>query len=153
MSQVTHVSKASLVRAHERLQTMQNRIAKFKDHAAKTTEKVVRSVEVGSAALVVGVLQGRAGSVEIMGVPAELAAGLALNLAGYFGVAGKHSDHLNNFGDGALAAYLVTVGKGVGTAWKAKGSLGGGSAGSIAAATAKNTQLTPSEVAAAASTP
>jgi hypothetical protein len=138
---VTHVSKAQLVRAHERLQSLQNRIAKFKDHAAKTTEKVVRTVEVGVAALGVGVLQGRSGSIEIMGVPAELGLGLGLNLLGYFGAAGKHSDHLNNFGDGALAAYLVTVGKGVGTAMKAK---------SGQAAVTKGAHLTPAEIAAAA---
>lgn len=126
-----HVSQHELKKGYERLQSLQNRIAKFKEHAAHTTEKVVRTVEVGAAALGVGILQGRMGSVEIMGVPAELGAGLALNLLGYFGAAGKHSDHLCNFGDGALAAYLVTVGKGVGTAMKAKtlGAAGAAAAG------------------------
>lgn len=151
MSQaVTHVSKAHLIRAQERLNQLQNRIAKFKDHAAKTTEKVVRTVEVGTAALGIGMMQGRMGSVEVMGVPAELGIGIALNLAGYFGVAGKHSDHLCNFGDGALAAYLVTVGKGVGTAMKARNVLGGGSPAQVAA---KNTTLSPAEVHAAATAP
>lgn len=130
-----HVSHAELKRGWERLQSVQNRLAKFKDHAQRTTEKVVRTVEVGAAALGVGILQGHSGSVEILGVPAELGVGVALNLAGYFGLAGKHSDHLCNFGDGALAAYLVTVGKGVGTQMKAKAGL---SPSQIAAAAAQH---------------
>jgi len=139
------VSKAHLTKAQERINSLQNRISKFRDHAAKTTEKVVRSVEVGAAALTVGIVQGRVGSVEIMGVPFELGAGVALNLLGYFNAAGKYSDHLCNFGDGALASYLTTVGKGVGGAMKAK-SLGAGAAGQINAP-AKGYNLTPDEVA------
>lgn len=140
------VSKAHLTKAQERINSLQNRIAKFRDHAEKTTEKVVRSVEVGASALTVGIIQGRVGSVEVMGVPFELGAGVALNLLGYFGAAGKFSDHLCNLGDGALASYLTTVGKGVGTAMKVK-SLGGGSPAQVNAPAKGRLDLTPDEVA------
>ena len=115
-----NISHTELRKGYERLQGLQTRLARLREKAQDTTEKVVRTVEVGSSALAFGVVQGRMGSVEIMGVPLDLGAGVALNLLGYFGAAGKYSDHLNNFGDGALAAYLCTVGKGVGASMALK---------------------------------
>lgn len=144
----TQISKASVSRLAQRAEGLQKRMMRFKAHAEKTTEKVVRTVEVGAMALGMGMAQGRYGSVEIVGVPAELAVGGVLNLLGYFGIAGKHSDHLNNLGDGALAAYLTTVGKGVGTAMKLK-SLGGGTPAQIQAPAKGSSELTPAEIAAA----
>lgn len=114
------LSKKQLTQAHDRLQGMRNRIARVKQEAEATTEKVVRTAEVGGSAFAFGVLSGRTDGIELLGVPLELAAGIALNLGGYFGVAGKMSDHLNNIGDGALAAYLVTMGHGIGAEWRIK---------------------------------
>jgi hypothetical protein len=146
----TSISKASVSRLAQRAEGLQKRMMRFKAHAEKTTEKVVRTVEVGAMALGMGIVQGRSGSVEIVGVPLELGIGAGLNLLGYFGIAGKHSDHLNNLGDGALAAYLTTVGKGVGTAMKLKSLGGGSSAPAQVQAPAKgNSELTPAEIAAA----
>lgn len=141
----TQITKAHLNRVAHRAEALQKRLARFKEQAAETTEKVVRTVEVGTMALGMGIVQGRAGSVEVMGVPMELGVGVALNLAGYFGAAGKYSDHLNNFGDGALASYLTTVGKGVGAAMKAK-SLGGGAPKQVTKGVG---DLSPEEIAAA----
>lgn len=145
----TQISRAHINRIAERAKNMQSRLARFKEQAAKTTEKVVRTVEVGSAALGMGIVQGRMGSVEIVGVPLELGAGVLLNLAGYFGAAGKYSDHLNNFGDGALAAYLTTVGKGVGAAMAQKAGLPPGGGGQINAPAKGSSDLSPAEIAAA----
>lgn len=128
MAQTTNITKAHINRLAHRAEGLQKRLSRFKEQAAATTEKVVRSVEVGTMALGMGVVKGRMGSVEVMGVPLELGVGVGLNLMGYFGAAGKYSDHLNNFGDGALASYLTTVGAGVGAAMKAK-ALGGGTPG------------------------
>ncbi len=132
------VSKKEVGQMHDRVQSLQKRIGKFKDKAEETMEKFVRTLEVGSAALGVGVLQGR-GGVEVMGVPLELGAALGLNMLGYFGAAGKHSGHLNNLGDGALAGYLAQVGRGIGVAWKNKQLHGG-------TTTTKGDRLTPQEV-------
>lgn len=134
------VSKAEVGRMSDRVQSLQKRIGKFKHAAEEMTEKFVRTLEVGAAALGTGVVQGR-GGVEVMGVPVELGAALGLNLAGYFGVAGKHSGHLNNLGDGALAGYLAQVGRGIGVAWKNK-QLGASKTSS------KGDSLSPGEVAA-----
>lgn len=145
----TNITKAHLSRLAHRAEGLQKRMARFKEHAQKTTEKVVRTVEVGAMALGMGIVQGRAGSVEVMGVPVELGTGVALNLLGYFGAAGKYSDHLNNFGDGALASYLTTVGKGVGASMKAKqaGALPGGAQPTLPAK--GSSDLSPAEIAAA----
>lgn len=148
MAQTTQITKAHLNRLAHRAEGLQKRLSRFKEKAAETTEKVVRTVEVGTAALGMGIVQGRAGSVEVMGVPLELAVGVGLNLGGYFGAAGKYSDHLNNFGDGALASYLTTVGKGIGAQMKAK-SLGGGAPKQVTGPSKGVGDLTPEEIAAA----
>ncbi len=123
---MANLTKAHLQHLHGRVQHLHKRAGALKEKAEKMTEKFVRTLEVGAAAALGGVVQGKAGpaGAHIMGVPVDLGAGLALNLLGYFGVAGKHSDHLNNFGDGMLAAYLSQVGFGVGQQWLKTGKLG-----------------------------
>jgi len=118
----TTYSKAELVKAHDRLQSMRNRIGNLRKQAEATTEKLVRTAEVGGTAFLAGVVQGR-GGIEVMGVPIDLGGGLALNLLGYFGAAGKMSDHLINVGDGALAAYFTSLGFGVGKEMESKGGI------------------------------
>lgn len=145
----TSITKKQLSQAHDRLQGMRNRIARVKAEAEATTEKVIRTAEVGGTAFAFGVLQGRTRGVEIMGVPVELIAGIGLNLGGYFGVAGKMSDHLNNVGDGALAAYLVLMGQGVGAEWHEKDVSKGGKKQVKGTAVKGNLSghLTPDEIA------
>ena len=75
---------------------------------------MVQSMEVGMSALGFGWAEGRYGSIEVLGIPANLGASVALHGLGYFGMAGKHSEHLHNLGDGALASYLHTMGVGIG---------------------------------------
>ena len=58
----------------------------------------------------------------IMHVPVDLGAGLILNLLGYFDAAGSYSEHLNNFGDGFLAAYVSNLGFHIGDNWKKNGA-------------------------------
>lgn len=120
------LTKADAARAHERLNSLRNRIARVKADAEATTEKVVRTIEVGGTAFAMGVMQGRTGGLEIFGVPAELLIGIGGCVGGYFDAAGKASDHLLNVGDGALAAYLATLGRGVGQEWHDKDAKGGG---------------------------
>lgn len=132
------VSKASLTKAHERATSLQKRLSTVKKQAEHTVEKVLRTAETGGMAFGLGVLNGRSGSTEVMGMPLELLLGAGLNVAGYLGLAGKHSDHLNNLGDGALAAYLTVLGVQVGAEMKSK-----------AATTTKGTGLTEEEIAAA----
>lgn len=115
--------------AHDRLQSLKKRIGNIKEKAEEATEKVVATAEVGAAAFAMGVINGKTGGVEIVGVPLELGAGIGLVGLGMLGVAGKASDHLHNIGTGCLASYLSTVGRGVGLTMGTGGgkALGGGS--------------------------
>lgn len=118
---ITHKHVKDLeARAH----SLKKRVDKIKHHAEEITEKFVRSLEVGAAAFGAGVVQGHGGA-SVAGVPVDLGGAFALNLLGYLGAAGKHSHHLNNFGDGLMAGFLVQKGQHLGAEWKAKGGLTG----------------------------
>ena len=81
----------------------------------KITERVVRTVEVSAAGFGLGIIKGKWGpNVSLWGVPVDLILGVGLHAAGYAGIAGKASDHLHAFGDGALAVWFSGLGAGVG---------------------------------------
>lgn len=133
------ISQAELARVANRAAGMQTRLQRAKSKVEKTTARAIHTLEVGVSAFGFGVLQGKTGGVEIVGVPLELLTGVGLNLAGYLGLGGRMSDHLHGLGDGALAAYLTTVGRGVGQKWgsgtgilesnRSAGSIGAGASG------------------------
>ena len=54
-----------------------------------------------------------------MGVPLDLGLAVALHVGAFVGLAGSSSQHLHGFGDGFLAAFLTTTGRGVGQKWAA----------------------------------
>lgn len=80
-------------------------------------EQVVHTAEVGVGAFTFGVIQGRYGGIEVVGVPASLLTGGLLHTAGFF-LGGKAAPHLHGFGDGALASFAHTMGHGTGKAWR-----------------------------------
>lgn len=97
--------------------------ARMKNISAKADETVstmVHTAEVSSAAFVAGVVQGRTGGIEVVGVPLDLGLAASLHVLGFAGIGGKMSSHLHGFGDGFLAAFLATTGRGVGQAMKSK---------------------------------
>jgi hypothetical protein len=113
------LSKADLTRAASRAESLKSRISSLRKKTEKTTERVVHTVEVSAGAFTAGVIQGR-GGIDILNVPLELALGAGLNLAGYLGLGGKMSEHLNGFGDGFLAGYATQMGFAVGKTWGTK---------------------------------
>jgi hypothetical protein len=119
-------SQADLKRMAGRAQSLSTRLAGLKRRTEKVTERVVHSSEIAAAAFSSGVINGKTGGVVILGVPLDLGLGLALNLGGYFNLAGdKMSNHLHGFGDGFLASYLTNLGREVGE----KMNKGGGGTG------------------------
>lgn len=121
------ITKADASRAMDRLASVKNRIAKVQREAEERVEQVVRTFEVAGTAFGIGVMQGRTGGIEVVGIPLELGGGLLLEVLGHLDFAGKMSGHLINVGDGALAAYATTLGRGVGQEWSDKAAHHGGS--------------------------
>jgi hypothetical protein len=147
------LTKTEMKSAGQRLHSLKKRIEGIKNHTEKTVEKVIRTAEVSGTAFGIGVLNGKTGGVEIMGVPLELSAGIVLNVLSYMGAAGKMSDHVGNIGDGALASFATMEGVKIGLQWAQKSGgqsqLGGGARAGLPVGTAQTT-LTPEEVAHAA---
>lgn len=141
-----HITQQHAKHAMERYESLKRRIAGMRDDAERTTKTVIRTAEVGGAAFGIGLIQGRTGGIEVFGVPLELGLGAGLGLFGLFGGAGSYSEHLTNLGDGCIAAYATTLGRGVGTTMRSK-SLGAGTTGTLPAAKTSGERLTPQEVA------
>lgn len=117
--------KAKAMRARARLQSASKK-------ADEVVETMVHTAEVGSAAFLSGLVQGRTtefnpdgsvkkqGGVEVLGVPLDLGLAAGLHVFGFMGIGGKMSSHLHGFGDGFLASFLATTGVGVGSAMAQK---------------------------------
>jgi hypothetical protein len=109
-----------IVRMKEQVDRLRTRTDRIKEEAKDMIHTLVRTTEVSATAFGLGVVQGRYGPVEVLGVPLELGGGIAAHLAGLLGLGGNFSGHLHNFGDGFLATYMATVGRGAGLQWKHK---------------------------------
>jgi hypothetical protein len=149
-----HITQNHAKQALTKYEALKKRIAGLKEKSEHTVQQVVRTAEVGGAAFAMGLVQGRTGGVEIFGVPLELGLGLGLNVFGLLGGAGEHSDHLLNVGNGCLASYATTLGRGIGTTMAAKA--GGTPAAQVTdggAAKTSGTRLTDREIAEMAGLP
>jgi hypothetical protein len=147
------ITKAHAKQAVERYENLKRRIAGMRNDAEKATKQLVRTAEVGGTAFAVGLIQGRTDGVEVFGLPFELLVGGGATVFSLMGGAGDHSHHLAAIGDGAIAAYATTLGRGVGVTMRQK-ALGGAtspeslpSGSSSGSVTAKGVRLTPEEVA------
>jgi len=112
------ISMHEIQRLKEQAERMKKRVAGATERSHETIATLVRTAEVGAAAFGFGVVQGRYGGIEVVGVPIDLGAGLLAHLGAMMGIGGNMSGHLHSFGDGALAAYLTTLGRGTGLGWK-----------------------------------
>lgn len=109
-----HAPMRGLSRAQEEVDRAKKALQRVQTKAEEMTGHVIQSAEVAGAGFAMGLIGGRYGGVEIVGVPVELALGVGLNIAGHAKLAGKSSSHLHALGDGCLAAYFVALGRGVG---------------------------------------
>lgn len=107
----------------ERAMTTLKNVRKQGEHVV---EKVMRTAETSVTGFGLGLLNGYHGPVTVAKIPLELLLAGGLELAGYLGLGGKHSDHLNNIGDGALTTFGVIKGVQIGTEIKAKHLASGG---------------------------
>lgn len=97
----------------------------IKDTGESVMGSIVQTVEVNAGALAVGVACGRYGALHLQGstIPLDLAGGVIIHGAAFFGLAGRYSEHAHNFADGVLAAYTTKFGIGLGTEMRAKKGL------------------------------
>lgn len=88
-----------------------DRVKRMKEKGDAAVMKVVSAAELSTAAFTMGVIDGRYGGVELMGIPLSLGLAATAHLGAFLGIA---SDHLHSFGNGFLASYLSNLGNGVG---------------------------------------
>lgn len=116
----TKISAGQLAKFKSKAEGLMKRAHGVKAKTEGIVNTVVHSAEVGVAAFAMGAINGRYGGLEVAGVPADLAGALALHAIGFTGAAGKAGHHVHALGDGLLASYATTLGKGVGTSWREK---------------------------------
>lgn len=132
-----HLSQAEIGELRQRAERLAARAKTMTAKAEAAVEHLVQTVEIGGAAFALGIINGRFDAPEPLGVPLDLGAGVAMHLLGFLGVAGKFTDHLHNFADGALASYLVTLGFNVGDKMRQNAGLAAASrSGALPGATA-----------------
>jgi len=90
---------------------LKNRLARMRDKSNEQVESLVGATEMATAAFAMGVIDGRWGGVDVVGVPLGLLVAGTGHLFGFLGIA---PTHMHNFANGSLAAYLTTLGNGVG---------------------------------------
>jgi len=110
------LSKQDVQKIAKRATSLQSKAKNAMDKAEGVIGTAVRTVEVTASAFGFGLLQGRYGGIEVMGVPIDLGAGLAGHAAAFV-MDGDMSPHLHAFADGALATFSATMGASAGEAW------------------------------------
>src|SRR5262245_55688453 len=86
-------------------------------------EHGIEATLTSATAFGLSIWQTRAEHQRLLGIPVDLAVGLAAHAAGFMGVGGVAAPHLHSVGNGALAAHFHTVGRGVGKEMRAKAGL------------------------------
>lgn len=117
------VSAGALAKWKQKAESLAGRVKKVAEKGEKTVETVTGTLVVSGTSFAFGVLQGRTGGVEVVGVPIELLTGVGLHVAGFMGLGGRRSDMLHHVGNGAMATYAATMGRSVGVNWKKTGKL------------------------------
>ena len=105
------------------IQALKTKHEKAIRKADDVIEQGIDATFVSATAFGLGIWQTRADHQKLMGVPIDLAVGLAAHAAGFLGMGGRAGPHLHSVGNGALAAHFHTVGRGVGKDMRAKAGL------------------------------
>jgi hypothetical protein len=118
------ISAAALHKYKGLAEKAMNRARAIREHGEKVVETGVKTATISATAFALGTIQGKTGGIEIVGVPLDLIVGAGAHAAGFMKLGGKSSHHFHHIGDGAMAAYAVTMGRAIGNQWKATGKLG-----------------------------
>jgi hypothetical protein len=105
------------------IQALKNRHEKAIEKANDVIEQGVDATLASATAFGLGVWQTRSDHQKLLGVPVDLAVGLAAHAAGFMGMGGKAAEYLHSVANGALSAHFHTVGRGVGKEMREKARL------------------------------
>jgi hypothetical protein len=135
MSQLM-ITTADAKRAMAAAHAAGNRLKHLREKGEEITESVFRTLETTGAGFALGVIGGAGvfanGDLPFINIPVELGAGILAHGLRLMGVGGKHSDHLANFGDGALTSYFHVLGRGLGAKNWGKAKTSGEMSGNLA---------------------
>jgi hypothetical protein len=105
--------------AKTKLQRAMSRLAKIREGSEQTIGTAIAAVEVTGTTFGLEFLRGKSGTdnadsgereLNVGGVPVALLVGVGGHVAGFAGVGGKFASHLNNIGNGGLAAWAAQFG-------------------------------------------
>lgn len=105
------ISLRALEDIEKKFMAAKTRLNNVQKSAQKMVGSVVQTTEVAGTAFGFGVINGRWGSPEILGMPVDLAFGVGMHALAFLDVA---EEHAHNIGDGALASYTASLGAGIG---------------------------------------
>jgi hypothetical protein len=109
---MAHALKASDVEALETTALRaKSALQKFKAKAEEQSMKLIETGEILTSAFAFGLIDGRWGGIEFLGMPLPLIGAIGFHLIGFGGIA---SDHMHALGNGAGAAYFNGLGQGLG---------------------------------------
>lgn len=116
------ITTADAKRAMSAAHHATSRLKHLREQGEQITESVFRTLETTGSGFLLGVVGGANvfanGELPFLKIPVELGVGILAHGLRLMGVGGKHSDHLANFGDGALTSYFHLLGRGIGkTHW------------------------------------
>lgn len=114
MASAIQISRHHLAKVHAHAASLKSRLARVSHKAERAFDIGVGSALTVGAGAALGLLHGRHGPVEIMGVPLELGAGAAGVGAALLGVGGKWADHIGRVGAGMLTVYGYNTARGAG---------------------------------------
>lgn len=119
-----HISHRNLRELADKGLSAIARMQKIRDRASEQMGHVVQTLEVSASAFGFGFARGAwaqpGQDVAIMGIPIDLAAGLAGHAVALFGGLGRYADDTHNLADGALASYATALGLRMGVDYSQK---------------------------------
>lgn len=88
-----------------------DKVKKYKEEAQKAVNGILNVVEVNGTAFGMGVINGRFQNPQLLGVPVDLGAGVAMQIMSLFDLA---PEHLRAVGNGLTSTYFSALGTGIG---------------------------------------
>lgn len=134
------INRAQVAEMASKFQRAMARARNITEKSEETIGQVIQSAEIQASAFTAGVVKGRFGSIEIVGVPADLGAAVGGHVLAFFG-GGKYKEHIHNLSDGVLASYMTALGAGIGARMAVEAARAAGTAAPASGTTSAGHEL------------